>query len=93
MNVRNVDPTSSKCPGDLEICCKHPDWAGLPIESMVEIKKPSVTCKTDVEKQEEETKSKCNINGQIYDDLSAVPSGDDCNTCFCDFGSIICTEM
>jgi len=93
VTIRNIDPFNSKCPGDLEICCKHPDWAGVPLETMIEIKKPSLTCKTDIEKQEDLENSICTKNGQTYEDLAAVPSDDDCNTCFCDFGLVICTEM
>ncbi len=26
-----LNPETSKCPGSLEMCCRHPDWFGLPI--------------------------------------------------------------
>ena len=35
-----LDPETSKCPGSLEMCCRHPDWFGLPIQSPIPIKKP-----------------------------------------------------
>jgi len=35
-----LDPETSKCPGSLEMCCRHPDWIGLPINRPIPIKKP-----------------------------------------------------
>ena len=90
-DLRNMDPFNSKCPGDLEICCKHPDWDGVPLETIIEIKKPLPNCKTAIEEQNELEKSKCTKNGISYEDLSIVPA-DDCNTCYCDYGLIVCTE-
>ena len=37
-----LDPETSKCPGSLEMCCRHPDWIGLPIQSPIPIKRPDV---------------------------------------------------
>lgn len=34
----------------------------------------------------------CEVAGQIFPDESEVPSGDDCNTCSCNDGSVACTE-
>ena len=33
----------------------------------------------------------CEVAGQAFPDGSAVPSGDSCNTCACNDGSVICT--
>src|SRR5690606_29022472 len=35
----------------------------------------------------------CEAAGQTFPDGSAVPSGDSCNTCACNDGSIACTEI
>jgi hypothetical protein len=35
----------------------------------------------------------CEAAGQTFEDGSAVPSGDSCNTCGCTDGSITCTEI
>ena len=35
-----MDPLISKCPGDLEICCRHPDWKDVPLEKLSEIPLP-----------------------------------------------------
>lgn len=34
----------------------------------------------------------CDVAGQTFLDGSSVPSGDSCNTCSCDDGSVSCTE-
>ena len=91
VDIRNMDPLISKCPGDLEICCRHPDWKDVPLETIVEIKKPSIDCKTDSELLDDLEKSTCTKDGVTYEDLDEVPS-EDCNTCFCDFGVVVCTE-
>jgi len=91
VDIRNIDPLISKCPGDLEICCRHPDWKDVPLETVVEIKKPSIDCKTDLEVLDDLEKSTCTKDGVTYEDLEEVPS-EDCNTCFCDFGLVVCTE-
>ena len=46
VDIRNLDPSNSKCPGDLEICCQHPDWEGISIDEIIDIKKPAMDCKT-----------------------------------------------
>ena len=33
----------------------------------------------------------CTKDGVTFEDLEEVPS-EDCNTCFCDFGEVVCTE-
>jgi len=35
-----VSPENSKCEGHLEMCCRHPDWYGIPITTPVKITKP-----------------------------------------------------
>jgi hypothetical protein len=40
LNYVQLDPETSKCPGSLEMCCRHPDWIGLPIASPIPIKRP-----------------------------------------------------
>jgi len=35
-----VSPENSKCEGALEMCCRHPDWYGIPITEPVKIVKP-----------------------------------------------------
>merc|ERR1711983_750047 len=40
LNDVQLDPETSKCPGSLEMCCRHPDWIGLPIASPIPIKRP-----------------------------------------------------
>merc|ERR1711971_249510 len=35
-----VSPENSKCQGALEMCCRHPDWFGIPITTPVKITKP-----------------------------------------------------
>jgi hypothetical protein len=35
----------------------------------------------------------CTAAGQGFPDGAEVPSGDSCNTCSCDAGSVICTEI
>jgi len=35
-----LNPETSKCPGSFEMCCRHPDWIGLPILTPVPIHKP-----------------------------------------------------
>ena len=35
----------------------------------------------------------CEYNGWAYKDQQTFPSMDNCNTCFCDDGSVICTEI
>ena len=92
VDIRSLDPSNSKCPGDLEVCCQHPDWEGISIDEIIEIKKPGMECKTLEEKLLNQEKSQCNHNGVIYQDLDPVPSNDDCNSCFCDFGVVVCTE-
>ena len=37
-----LDPANSKCPGELEVCCRHPDWVGLPVNQPVSIHKPCI---------------------------------------------------
>jgi secreted trypsin-like serine protease len=36
-----LDPENSKCPGSLEVCCRHPDFLGIPIETPISIYKPN----------------------------------------------------
>lgn len=36
-----LDPENSKCPGSLEVCCRHPDFIGIPIETPISIYKPN----------------------------------------------------
>jgi len=36
-----LDPENSKCPGSLEVCCRHPDFIGIPIETPISINKPN----------------------------------------------------
>ena len=87
-----MDPLNSKCPGDLEVCCRHPDWRNVPIETIVTIKKPKIECKTDQEVIVEKEVTSCTKNGLIYKDLEKLPT-EDCNTCFCDFGEVVCNEQ
>jgi len=35
-----LDAENSKCPGHLEMCCRHPDWFGIPITTPIKIVKP-----------------------------------------------------
>jgi hypothetical protein len=35
----------------------------------------------------------CSVAGQVFPDGSSVPSGDSCNTCGCDNGSVNCTRI
>ena len=44
--MAELDPKESKCPGDLEVCCRHPDWRGVPLETVVPIKKPPPKCES-----------------------------------------------
>ncbi len=37
--------------------------------------------------------STCEVAGQTFPDGSAVPSGDSCNSCGCNDGSVACTEV
>ena len=34
----------------------------------------------------------CNVDGIVYSDLDEIPSDDPCNSCFCDYGEIVCTD-
>ena len=72
VDIRNMDPLNSKCPGDLEVCCRHPDWRNVPIETIVTIKKPQIVCKTDLEVLVEKEISSCTKNGLIYKDLEKL---------------------
>lgn len=36
---------------------------------------------------------KCEYNGWAYSDKQTFPSIDECNTCFCDDGEVVCTEL
>ena len=47
LNDVQLDPETSKCPGSLEMCCRHPDWIGLPIQTPIPIKKPDEDDITD----------------------------------------------
>jgi len=33
-NFAELDPTQSKCPGALEVCCRDADWEGLPLPTI-----------------------------------------------------------
>jgi hypothetical protein len=35
----------------------------------------------------------CEVAGQIFPDQADVPSGDDCNSCGCNDGSVACTDI
>jgi hypothetical protein len=35
-----LNPDTSKCEGSFEMCCRHPDWEGIPLNQPVPIKKP-----------------------------------------------------
>ena len=37
----------SKCSEILEICCRHPDWKDVPLETYVEIENPPAECEED----------------------------------------------
>lgn len=37
----------SKCSEILEICCRHPDWRDVPLETYVEIENPPAECEED----------------------------------------------
>ena len=37
----------SKCSEILEICCRHPDWRDVPLETYVEIENPPAVCEED----------------------------------------------
>ena len=41
-----LDPQTSICPGDLEVCCRHPDWRDVPLTIQVVIKHPPPECKS-----------------------------------------------
>ena len=83
----------SKCERGLEICCRHPDWRDVPPETYVEIGKPSPNCKTDESYDDDYYSNlECNVNGIAYGDLDEIPDDDPCNSCYCDFGEVICTK-
>ena len=88
-----LDPAMSKCEKGLEICCRHPDWRDVPPETYVEIGKPSPNCKTDESYDDDYYSNlECNVNGIAYGDLDEIPDDDPCNSCYCDFGEVICTK-
>ena len=40
LNDVELNPETSKCPGSLEMCCRHPDWFGIPLADKIKIQKP-----------------------------------------------------
>lgn len=38
-------------------------------------------------------KADCEYNGETFVDGESFPADDGCNTCFCEDGSVGCTEM
>ena len=42
-----LNPLDSLCPGDLEVCCRHPDWRNVPLTTNVVIKKPPQECASE----------------------------------------------
>lgn len=47
---------------------------------------------TEPEPEPEPEKLACDAGGQTFPHEAEVPSGDSCNSCGCDDGSVICTE-
>ena len=84
-----LDPQTSICPGDLEVCCRHPDWRDVPLTTQVVIKHPPPECKSVLGGSSDDYS--CLQNGTVYQDLEDIPSNDYCNECYCDFGEIICS--
>jgi len=84
----------SKCSEILEICCRHPDWRDVPLETYVEIENPPAVCEEDFYNNDnyEYEDSTCIKDGVTYEDLDEIPNSESCNKCTCDFGEIICTE-
>jgi kielin/chordin-like protein len=48
---------------------------------------------TEPEPEPEPEKLSCDAGGQTFPHGAEVPSGDSCNTCGCDDGSVSCTEI
>jgi len=84
-----LDPQTSICPGDLEVCCRHPDWRDVPLTTQVVIKHPPPECKSGLGGSSDDYS--CLQNGTVYQDLEDIPSNDSCNECYCDFGEVICS--
>jgi len=88
-----LDAENSKCPGHLEMCCRHPDWSGLPITTPIKIVKPSpqtliicpdpeIPCPEDCNNQGtcDTTTGTCTCNvGFLGDSCSALRCPNDCS--------------
>jgi hypothetical protein len=65
----------------------------VPPETYVEIGKPSPNCQSDSAYDDDYYSSlECNVNGIAYGDLDEIPDDDPCNSCYCDYGEVICTK-
>merc|ERR1712241_553497 len=91
-----LDPTLSKCDSYLELCCRLPEWRDVPPETYVEIKKPPQNCpKPDTDDYYGEDyydNLTCEKDGITYSDLDEIPSEDKCNSCYCDYGEVVCSK-
>jgi hypothetical protein len=91
-----LDPSVSKCNEALDICCRLPEWRGVPPDTFIEIPKPPTNCKPSKSEGDDYedyySSLVCEVNGVSYSDLDEVPTDDPCNSCYCDYGEIACTK-
>ena len=45
-----LNPDTSKCPGDIEMCCRLPEYADVPVEEIIKIHAPPRDCVVPPEK-------------------------------------------
>ena len=58
------------------------------------ITKPPTNCKpspSDEDYYSDYSSFTCEYKGTTYVDLDEIPSDDNCNSCYCDYGEIICS--
>ena len=58
------------------------------------IAKPPQNCKppSDDDYYSDYSSFTCEYKGATYVDLDEVPSEDNCNSCYCDYGEIVCSK-
>jgi len=71
-----LNPDTSKCPGDIEMCCRLPEYADVPVEEIIKIHAPPRDCVVPPEKITyvdcEEQGYQCIKSDQCTDPISEI---------------------